>query len=481
MGTYAITLNNYSTKYGEMSNRFSAVTNTYSAGNKYRHQELVNQKENNTVFIAWDFVWWDEKKQAYQMIAAQGGGNSSLLNINDSDEWVFTKTVNNSPKVTGPGTFWIYSKKYDKYYSLGSGLGEYDNTFTPTGRGYTFADGASSAVYDSKRNYIVCNGVRFDGVSGKWITQVDPNGEETTESGPYFSQMARNYLYETTTNRAKFLSYSTSDDMYYYADENKIIKVNPDTGVGSVILTKGTDIVGLLIEEGSEWGYYGYVDGDDVKLTRFSLASPADVYNEQNLGNITHFVILYVGKTIVLNCRVDFSSAWYTMSFNTDLSLNLTYEKYLYHNHIPNATDADTVTHYMLSSNHSSKEYIGGHFLQKFKPLSNDEVDIHIPVFLGGGAKSRTSTKVLNVNPVTAYPVVTDPTVTDCCLDELKCEINTKLAKKSCEATNRAIVGRHYGCMFEDAELLEALLWITTFDCLTCDEIENLRCITSKI
>ncbi len=184
------------------------------------------------------------------------------------------------------------------------------------------------------------------------------------------------------------------------------MKVNPETGVGSVIRRKGRDIVWLLMEEGSEWGYYGYVDGDDIKLTRFSLASPADVYNEQNLGNILYFVILYVGKTIVVNCRVDATSTtpWYTVSFNTDLSLNLTYEKYMYHNHILNATDENTITHFMLASNHSSKEYIGGHFLQKFKPLTNDEVDIHIPVWLGGGGLSKTTTTVLNVNPVTAYP-----------------------------------------------------------------------------
>ena len=118
-----------------------------------------------------------------------------------------------------------------------------------------------------------------------------------------------------------------------------------------------------------------------------------------------------------------------------------------------------------------------------FKLSTEDKVDLHIPVYIGGvSGPYRTTTTMLNVNPVTAYPVVAgDAVVVDCCLDELKCEINIKLAKKSCEATNRAIVGRHYGCMFEDAQLLEAMLWITTFDCLTCDEIEKLRCITSKI
>ena len=120
---------------------------------------------------------------------------------------------------------------------------------------------------------------------------------------------------------------------------------------------------------------------------------------------------------------------------------------------------------------------------QLFKPLSGDELDIHIPVHNTSASASRygTTSFVLNIKPIVPYPTVTSTTELDCCLDELICDINTKLASTSCEATKRAIVGRHYGGMTNDAELLESLLWITTFDCLTCDEIEKLRCITSKI
>ena len=130
-----------------------------------------------------------------------------------------------------------------------------------------------------------------------------------------------------------------------------------------------------------------------------------------------------------------------------------------------------------------TKYYINSNPSQVVRPLSNDEVNIHIPVQIGGlGNPFRTTSHMQNINPVTPYPTVTTPTaLVDCCLDELKCDINTKLASKSCEVTNRAIVGKHYGGMADDSELLEALLWITTFDCLTCDEIEKLRCITSKI
>jgi hypothetical protein len=79
------------------------------------------------------------------------------------------------------------------------------------------------------------------------------------------------------------------------------------------------------------------------------------------------------------------------------------------------------------------------------------------------------------------YPSVTVDTSDDCCVDDLLCELETKLAKKSCEATNRAIVGRHYGNVWDSSELLEVIKWVTEFDCLSCEDIETLRCIISKI
>tara|TARA_R100000742_G_C4279670_1_gene105175 strand:+ start:9490 stop:10959 length:1470 start_codon:yes stop_codon:yes gene_type:complete len=489
MGTYAITLNNsinnFAAKRQELINRFYAIINTYTDGNKYRHKELVLQESDNNVGLGWGTVWWDEKKDSYQMIQGIGGGSNKLLEVDSTNKWVFKKQISGHPKIFGGiGWGWIYSKKLNTYYIIGAGTGEYDSDYNPTPRGYFFSDPNSSMCYDYKRNYIITSGSRFDGVVGKWITQLDLEGEVTNEGGGLTNQLARNYLNQTSGNAVKFLTHSTHDDMYYYSEDNNIIKVNPTTGVATTIITKGTDILGLMIEEGSQIGYYAYVDGDDVKLTKFDLSTPATVYTVVNLGDIDYFVFLYVGKTIIVNCKITAfnSGAWYTISFNTDLTKNLTYEKYLFENYSGALTDPMDASHQTYASTISGKHYAPINLNQKFKPLSNDEVDINIPVTLGGGGSNGgTSSVVLNVNPVTAYPVVTEPTTEDCCLDELKCEINTKLAKKSCEATNRAIVGRHYSGMFKDSELLEALLWITTFDCLTCDEIEKLRCITSKI
>lgn len=485
MGTYAITINNYSDRLQEMNNRLTAVSNTYSAGNQYRNQELVELESSDPApsIPANGAITYDVIRKVHYLISWQGGGDSDLYSLaDDSDTWNKVKDVNNHPKVTGNGTSWVYSTKLDRYYTMSAGIGEYDNTFTPTSRGYGFATSGSSMVYDSKRNYIVTAGPRFDGVLGQWITQLKLDADEVNEIAPFGLQLDRNYIYETTINRVKFLNYSTNDDMYYYSDENKILKVNPTTGAGQIIITKGTDIVGLLIEEGSSRGYYAYVDGDDVKVTRFDLANPATVYPEVNLGDIESFVFLYVGKTVLLNCRVNSVLPWYTVCYNADLTLNLTYEKNIYHVTTGTTTVASAVMHQMLSSTHSSKRYRTQIVPQNFRPLSGDQIDVHIPAWIGGAVSPAEITSYMqNINPVTAYPVVTSPTETDCCLDELKCEINTKLAKKSCEATNRAIVGRHYGNMFSDSELLEALLWTTTFDCLTCDDIEKLRCITSKI
>ena len=486
MGTYAITLNNYSTRLSEYINRIFAVQNTYSTGNKYRHQELViNGAIDNNSSEKISSVWYNPKKQVYQMVASQGGGAASLLKIDSDGKWAFSKSITNHPRVQGPCFSWVYSEKFDKFYGLTAGLGEYDGDFNSTSNSYRLASGSDSMAYDTKRDFVLIGGTRFDN-GAHWLIQLDPNGEQVDQGSVFGFQMARNYLTSIGSGRImKFLNYSEYDDRYYYADENKIIIVHPDQTESSLpVLTKGADILGLMIEKGSQFAYYAYVDGDNVKVTRFNLDSPSDSYPEVNLGNIYEFVFVYVGKTIVVNCRKDFNpnTPSYTVAFNTDLTLNLTYEKYLFYNST-GTTSADLRVKYNMStSSISSKRYLNVNASQIFKPSTEDKVDLHIPVYMPGvSGPPKTTTTMLNVNPVTAYPVVTDPTVTDCCLDELKCEINIKLAKKSCEATNRAIVGRHYGCMFEDAQLLEAMLWITTFDCLTCDEIENLRCITSKI
>ncbi len=486
MGSYVITptLSDFGARRSEITDRIEAVQNTYSTGNKYRHQELfINDAIDNNAPENVSSVWYNSKKQVYQMVTSQSGGTATLLEIDSDKKWAFSKAITNHPKVLGVCFSWVYSEKLDRFYGLTAGLGEYDGDFNPISNSYALASGSDSMAYDTKRDFVLVAGQKFV-VGGHWLIQLDPNGEQVEEAGVYGFQMARNYLVSIGTGRTmKFLNYSEYNDRYYYADENKIIEVHPETGSANILLTKGTDVIGLMIEKGSQYGYYAYVDGTNVKLTKFDLSNYSVSYPEISLGNIDEFVFLYVGKTVVINCQKNSinSGAWYSVSYNSELTLNLTFEKYLFYNDTGATSLPSKVKYNTSTSPISSKKYLKMNTSQIFKLSTEDKVDLHIPVYIGVVSGPYSTTTMLNVNPVTAYPVVTDTTVTDCCLDELKCEINIKLAKKSCEATNRAIVGRHYGCMFEDAQLLEAMLWITTFDCLTCDEIENLRCITSKI
>tara|TARA_R100000541_G_scaffold95_4_gene358 strand:+ start:21174 stop:22643 length:1470 start_codon:yes stop_codon:yes gene_type:complete len=489
MGIYVITIPsaaNLPARLTETSRLKLAVDNTYSVGNEYRNQELFLSDSTTTdLTVLNGTIIYSIKNSLYYWIGWSFGGLNRLFTLEkESDSWNFVKTVSNHPRMTGNPNAFIYASKADKYYAMGSAIGEYDNNFVPTQKGYNFALADSSYAYDSKRNYIICNSVRPDGGGNRWLTQLLLDSP-TTDEGPLLNQFARNHLALMTNNRIKFLTYSSFDDNYYFTDVFSIVRISAETGGGQAVVQKGTNMLGLMIEEGSSFGYYAYQDVNDVKISKFHLTNYSDVYPIVNLGNISNFVFLYVGKVVLINYKkTDLDVHWSTIAYNTDLTLDLTYEKNLYHVKTGTTSYHSRVAHNMYQSLTSpTKYYINSNPSQVVRPLSNDEVNIHIPVQIGGlGNPFRTTSHMQNINPVTPYPTVTTPAaLVDCCLDELKCDINTKLASKSCEVTNRAIVGKHYGGMADDSELLEALLWITTFDCLTCDEIEKLRCITSKI
>lgn len=487
MGAYVITINNFSAKLTETSRLKLAVNNTYSVGNKYRNQELAifNSTATDSTPINGTIIY-SSKNSLYNYTTWIGGGSGKLFTLkNGSNSWSFIKNINNHPRMTGSPTAFIYASKNDKYYALGSGIGEYDNEFVPTVKGYSVSVVGNSYAYDSKRNYIICVSIRYDGGANNWLTQLYLDDPTTTE-GSFTNQFARNYLSVMTNNKIKFLTHSTFDDNYYFTDTFSIVRVSPISGSALSVIQKGINMLGLIIEKGSSFAYYAYQEGSDVKLSKFHLTNYSDVYPIVNLGDISHFVFLYVGKVVLINYRKGISDSlnpWKTISYNTDLTLDLTYEKNAYHIQTGTTTYPSRITHQMVSSSTSpTKFYINNNPSQVVRPLSNNEVNIHIPAQIGGlVSQAYTTSHMQNINPVTPYPTVTTPTVVDCCLDELKCDINTKLASKSCEATNRSIIGRHYSGMVNDSKLLETLLWITTFDCLTCDEIEKLRCITSKI
>lgn len=496
MGTYAITLTNYTERYNESLLYKGLAHNINDTNQKYKPKEIVLNDYSNSKGISLSSdSFWDSYDNRYIYFYIEAGGSAYILTKNDDNEWVDYKTLSNPAHASFSANYFIRTES-GKVYGLSSGLGEYDKDFNYTPNGYDFAVGTTMA-YDTKRNYLLVAGVNpFGGFPSatKFITQLDLNKEASTIVGItdlLFPIILNQY---TTTNEViSFLTYSSSDDMYYYVVGNNIYKTNPTTGVAEIVKTKGTDVIGFIIEEGTNTAYYAYIENNvtnNVIVSKFNLDDPngEGSYIDYTVGNVYKFQFIYVGKVTVFLSKLAITSTHESVTvLSSDLITNLSREKYMatpisVTSGLFNLT-FPTPTQYFYSTV-GGKQVVTQNPTQKFKPLSGDEVDIHIPVSINsplGGISMGTTSFVLNINPVVAYPVVSTPTVEDCCLDELKCDINTKLAKKSCEATKRAIVGRHYGGMTNDSELLEALLWITTFDCLTCDEIEKLRCITSKI
>jgi len=492
MGSYNITLIDYNNRKQEMFDRLAAVSNTYSSVNFYRSQELVTQYLSPLVNGQLNgIIIWNEEEQLQYLILSQGGGSSFTVYFQKDNEktWEKLNDFTSNPHVLEPFYF-IYIKKIQKYVALGTaGLGLFNKDFTATSEGYNFA--TQSIAYDSKRELIICFGKRLDGQDNDlYLVQVDPTKNLPFPFTVTGYALKQNYLYNTGSSAFNFglnhLSYSKYDDMYYFGQEDKIIRVNPDTGVSEVIITQGTVICGLMISENSQIGYYAYELGTQVRVGRFDLSDPSAFYSSFNLGDLNYFVFLNVEKSIVIAARkggiASDSDPYYIICINKELNKNLTHEKYSY-SQIGNTAVSrnDTFKIRGVYPITTGLEFSRVNQDQNLRPLSNDESEIHVPIMYYTGTVFTTEIKMININPVTPYPVVTTVVDEDCHLDDLKCEINIKLAKKSCEGTNREIVGRHYTDMQKDSELLEALLWITTFDCLTCDEIENLRCITSKI
>jgi len=117
-------------------------------------------------------------------------------------------------------------------------------------------------------------------------------------------------------------------------------------------------------------------------------------------------------------------------------------------------------------------------------PLDKKESNIHIPFNAPAGAIApfnKPASFLLKLDAVVPYPVIPTKNIINCCLDELKCDINIKLATSSCNHTNKVIVGRAKNNKNNNLQLLEILLWMSSFDCLSCDEIKLLRCITVKL
>tara|TARA_R110001632_G_scaffold111726_2_gene222554 strand:+ start:334 stop:1833 length:1500 start_codon:yes stop_codon:yes gene_type:complete len=499
MGTYAITVDDYNVKLNDIDLYKGLAITVNNTGQNYIHEELALNAYDNSRTLSSSIVIWDEYESKYVYYWSQGGGASYLLNLNSDNKWIDSGAVNSSYAFASGYPDYFIRTKSNKIYGVGGGIGSYDEDWNPTLPRYPFAN--VNLAYDTKRNYLITSGINpYLGGGGSYLTRLDLNKEPITLGLTDIIYPVM--LHEITASNIQkpfSIHYSSYDDMYYYVFAGSIYKTNPETGVREVVLTKGVDIIALIITEGSNEGYYAYVENavsEAVVVGRFDLDNPSVVKAEYNIGNVSSFYFVYVGKFVVFAAKDNVvpSSGYgiwqYITVLSSDLVYNLSRKKYM---GVPTTnvsgefilTDPTFLAYSTFGpSNTYNKVIAANNHPQKFKPLSGDEINVHIPVAVyptNAGVPTGSTTFILNIKPIVPYPTVTSPTELDCCLDELICDINTKLASTSCKATNMAIVGRHYGGMTNDAELLESLLWITTFDCLTCDEIEKLRCITSKI
>ena len=206
------------------------------------------------------------------------------------------------------------------------------------------------------------------------------------------------------------------------------------------------------------------------------------------MSNLDYAVLFYVEKAVALITKEATSFLpfipYEVRVFNEDLNLDIVHTKRFFENNSVGLSPQFPFTSALFGSvsttnGKTAMSYnIDGNYEE---PLS-DEHNVYLPVWRSGATTPPyTMNLLLNINPVTEYPTVASSTEEDNCLSNLLSDIKTKLAKKSCEATTRSIVGRHYGNVWSQSETLEAIEWVSTFDCLTSDEIEDLRCIISKI
>ena len=510
MGTYAITLPNLQTRISEKDLLVQSQVNVYSTGNTYTTQELytVNQDEttvgsSSTKSNSGQIVYNENLKRHY-FIGFQAGGTGNIMELLDeSTEWKFKKTHNNTTQGGVTPDKYVYSKKYKTYYSCREGLAEWDeNNWVHSSRGD--ASAVNCIAYDSKRDLVLSFAIGYGTGTGtnKWLTTYDPSVVSTTLD-PYSGMtgeilLSANYLHNITAMGQPLfdfnhLSYSKYDDFYYFAIIGAIYKTDPTSGATSLVYTVTGELLSLSFDGDSKYVYMLVETTTSIKLemldlTTYTVSSTTTV-TAPSFVKITFATIYYVKDVVLvlINSESGFLTSNSILAYNKDTSLDLVFQKRLYENWAPSAGSPQLASSVSLGFGISTqipspnqKTFLRSLVPQNFKELSGNKTEVHVPVFnsvYGNWNKSS----VLSINPVVQYPTVTTPVVDDCCLSDLICDVKYKLAKNSCEATKRSIVGRHFKNVWDNSQTLEAILWITTFDCLSCDEIEKLKCIISKI
>lgn len=206
--------------------------------------------------------------------------------------------------------------------------------------------------------------------------------------------------------------------------------------------------------------------------------------------------IKYTDKAVVLTMSNepdtetdDLNLASYAKVFSRDLQYDLVNERRFYEK-----TDKDGVTEMnspstlrydgTISQNAELTTIRPVDFVGTFVESISETTDrIYFPVHFSGAGPGGLNSflQYIDIFDRVDYPSLDSNVVNDCGLTELQDEIKCKISSYGCNVTNKSIVGRHYVKDWEKARKAEAMLWVTEFDCLTCDEIETLKCLISKI
>ena len=517
MGTFAITLPNLQTRISEKDLLVQSQVNTYSTGNAYRTQELVvvNQDQTTSFPYATQFdtgvITYNETLKKHYYICTEGGGTSNIMELVDGEsKWKWFSFHPNNPQGGFTPDKYVYSKKHKTYYSCLGGMAEYsESTWAYTGRGDASAQ--QTIGYDTKRDLVlsIAKAYTVAPFFQYYLTVYDPSVVSTlVDPNPNASGnilLSPNYLHnitamgQTLTDFSQ-LSYSEYDDSYYFCILGALWKTHPTTGVTALVHTATGETLSMLFDGVNKYVYMLIETTTSAKIDKLDL----DTYSVVSSVTITapDFVKLNLATFLYIDDIVVVLAEFSTLSgqagsgalrssavlgYNKDLSLDLVFQKRLYENFTPilNGPQLYSTVNMGFPSttalpSGNAKNYLKSVTPQHFKKLAGDQTEVHIPIY-NSVTEPWNKSALLNINPVTPYPTVTTPVVDDCCLAELICDVKYKLAKNSCESTKRSIVGRHFNNVWENSQLLEAVLWVTTFDCLSCDEIEKLKCIISKI
>lgn len=515
MGTYALDITHlwgrnfqiyHEKSIREKNNLIQAVQNTVNS-NTVIHEELISvfQNNNNPTSGKSCVLNYREDTDNIDAFFTTGGASGYIVSVLDKTTGLFDNKGYKSYITAQDSRSRVYIPSIKRYIiSSHFGIDFIDpETWLPTGIVDRADWGGINEIaydFDNLKMYIITtNSVNY------FVSEVDLKQVPIVSGGIdyYYSSKQIHQLSINKTN-VKFFSYNSTLNKVTFVDETNgnVYSLDPAlTLQSSTLVSNGiATIVAYQEEVDSNNAYVCYYDSGITTIYRIDLTSgdPSLTVLSQKVlqktygsNNIDKLSLIYADKAVVLLLSNssdtetdDLNGDIYVKVLSKDLNYDLSNEKRIY-----NPSEKIGPTTMLHNSLYAFPDTFGvGSLDYKYKvtnknnyvkPLSSQTDRIYIPTF--GSNNIKNYFQYFDISNRIPYPTIVNPVIEDCCLPELIVDINCKLVKNSCEATKRSIVGRHFNNVWKNSQLLEAVLWVTTFDCLSCDEIEKLKCIISKI